>query len=429
MKKINTILALALCMLIGQSAQAKSWQADTLKVIKQDGEMVFLILKNISNKADVKSMDLSKIISGIEKNKDKIGEDAVVIHGANKSYNLKANGDYYYISALSNKSNDSFTVRIFENTTRKQLDAFKEKAEEEGINVKYTNLSIVDGKIDAISMEVDCNDGFSGNLSVTNIPDSGVGFIRDYSADSEAPFVIGKVFESDDDSYDWLGDDNDFSKAFNKESKVTRDDNKKGIDYSHDFEFMIGLNNYLNSDNQLPDNDNAVYSLDPITSWTYGLNSVHEVEFSPYFKSLFQFGLQWYNFALADEQYQISKGPETIEFVDRSADLNATRSKLNITYLNATILPMFKLGKKNSAFRFGAGVYGGYRIGSKSKFKYEDDGKDVDKNNFHLNSVRYGVKAQIGWKGVDLFATYDLNSLYIENRGPELNAVSFGLIF
>ncbi len=440
MKNLKVILVITLALFVGQSGYALGWQSDTIKVVKQDGEMVFLILKNISNKAEIKSMELGKIISGIEKNKERIGNDAVVVQGEGRNYHLKAKGDYYYISALSRKSNDAFTVRIFESTTKQQLDAFREKAAEEGISVKYNNLQIVDGKIDAISMEVDCNDGFSGSLSVTEIPESGIGFVRDYSEAADSPFAIGKIFgqsavASDDDSKDWQNDDsddeddNDFSYSFNKESKVSRNERKKGIGYNHEFEFLIGLNNYLGAGNKLPDNNNAVYSLDPITSWTYGLNSVHEVSFSPYFKSLFQFGLQWYNFALADEQYQIIENGEVVDFVDRSNQLDATRSKLNITYLNAGVVPMFSLGKSSSSFRFGAGVYGGYRIGSKSKFKYEDDGKDVNRDNFHLNSLRYGIKAQVGWKGVDLFATYDLNSLYIDNRGPQLNAIAFGLVF
>jgi len=430
MSKLNILLAIVVTILFINPLKADSWKSDTLKVVKQDGEMVFIILKNIESKSEVRSLDLSKIISSVEKNKDKIGNGPVVVQGANKSYNLKANGDYYFLSAFSSNSNDKFTVRIFENTTREQLEAYKANAASEGITISYNDLQIVNGKITALSMMVDCNDGYSGNLSITDIPESGVGFIRDYSEDAENPFEIGKIFDQDDANNNWMSDDDsdEYSYSFNKENNVSKK-KKKGINYNHDFEFMLGLNNYLTADNQLPDNNNADYSIDPITSWTYGLNSVHEVAFSPFFKSSFQFGLQWYNFAMADPKFQIIENGERVDFIDRSPTFDATRSKLNITYLNAGILPVFKFGKKNDAFRIGAGVYGGYRIGSKSKFKYEDDGKDVIKDNFHLNSLRYGIKAQIGWKGVDLFATYDLNSLYIENRGPELNAFSFGLIF
>ncbi|GAA5029612.1 hypothetical protein GCM10011506_18070 [Marivirga lumbricoides] len=341
-----------------------------------------------------------------------------------------------------------YSVRIFKNTTREELEEYKQDAAEKNITIVYENLQIVDGKIEAIKMKVNCNDGFSGVVTVTEIPASGIGFIRDYSEDAAVPFQIGKVFqntpvtysemeaeveeeEMEEESKSW-GDqfEEGFDTAFNKESKVNKKNRKDR--YSHEFEFLIGLNNYLNEDNQFPDNDNAVYSIDPITSWTYGINSVHEVKVNPYIRFNFQFGLQWYNFALADNKYQIVKGEQEVGFIDTSVtrpDINPDRSKMNITYLNVNFVPMIYTGKSSSSFRFGAGPYAGYRIGSKSKFKYDDDGKDKIKNNLHLNNWRYGLKAQIGWKGVDLFATYDLNPLFIENRGPELNAFSFGIIF
>jgi hypothetical protein len=148
-------------------------------------------------------------------------------------------------------------------------------------------------------------------------------------------------------------------------------------------------------------------------------------------------GLLWNNFALSDNKYQITKGDEQLMLVDSDItrpDINSTtRSKLNITYLNFNLIPMFHFGKSSNAFRIGAGPYGSYRIASKSKFKYNDDGKDVVKNNFHINNWKYGLKAQVGWKGVDLFATYDLSPIFIEDRGPEadypLRAISFGVIF
>lgn len=376
---------------------------------------------------------------------------------------LSLPGMAYHVKYDSGKVADSegieiisrkvYSVRIFENTTREELEKYKQEAAEQNITITYENLQIVDGKIEAITMKVNCNDGFSGLVTVTEIPESGIGFIRDYAEDAAVPFQIGKVFqnkpistemeeeieeeieeeveeeveeEMEEESEDWI---EDFGTAFNKGSKVNKDDKDR---YSHELEFLIGLNNYLNEDNQFPDNDNAEYSVDPLTSWTYGINSVHEVKLNPYVRLNFQFGLQWYNFAMADSKYQIVKLEQEVDFVDTSVsrpEINPERSKMNITYLNVNFVPMIYTGKSSSSFRFGAGPYAGYRIGSKSKFKYDDDGKDKIKNNLHLNSWRYGLKAQVGWKGVDLFATYDLNPLFIENRGPELNAFSFGIIF
>ncbi|WNB18641.1 hypothetical protein [Marivirga arenosa] len=331
-----------------------------------------------------------------------------------------------------------FTVKIFKSTSRAELDEFKEEADKRNIDLKYTNLEIISGEIEAITIEVDCNDGFSGTASTTDIPDSGIGFIRDYRENAEVPFAIGRIFDqSKNGSMNYSSDDNDddeFDTAFNKEKSVKK--RKSFFGYDNDIEFSIGLNNYLNNNNQFPDNDNKEYSLDPITSWTYGIHSNHVFRTGDYVRFKFQFGLQWNNFALSDNRYQITKGGEKVDLVDTEVtrpDISPERSKLNITYLNLNFIPMFHLGKSSDAFRFGAGPFGSYRIGSKSKFKYNDNGKDVVKNNFYINNWKYGVKAQIGWKGIDLFATYDLSPIFIEDRGPEadypLRAISFGVIF
>ncbi|MFQ3213703.1 MAG: hypothetical protein ACJAT1_001931 [Marivirga sp.] len=415
------------------SFNLKAAYSDTLKVLQNNGELSLVVLQNINKAAVLEELDLKSILEGLDKNKNKVGNEAVVLGGTANNYQISKTGELYYLSRLEVKeASNSFSIRIYENTTKEELTAFKEKAAVAGIKVAFTNISIVNGEIDALSMEVDCQDGFSGNLSVTDIPEEGIGFIRDYSDNSETPFSIGKIFtkknfgmaKNDEDA------EEDFDIAFNKESTVTRESSNK-IGHDHELEIMLGLNNYLAAGNQLPSNNNEVYSLDPISSWTYQINSVHEVKFSKHFQTNFSLGVQWYNFALEDPNYQILKGPDAIQFsnsaLDR-ADINPSRSKLNITYLNAGILPLVHFGKSSSSLRIGAGVYGGYRIGSKSKFKYDDDGKDVAKNSFYLNSWHYGVRAQIGWKGIDLFATYDLNPLFTENRGPQLNAFSFGIV-
>jgi hypothetical protein len=440
MKNIIKISMIVCFGLFTQLASANSWNTDTLKVIQANGDMVEIILNNIQDKQEVKAFNLKKIVENISKNGGDLKGGEVLIPGENVTYMLKQTGDYYYLSQLSNKSNDRYVVQILETTTRTELEKIKEEAAKRGIDIKYENLELINGKIEAISLKVDCNDGYSGTASTTNMPDSGIGFIRDYSANADAHFQMGKIFENADNNSNSNSNKknvfaNDFNTAFNEE-KVVEKDKDKLIKHDHDIEFSLGLNNYLNSSDQFPDTDNKDFALDPLTSWTYGIHSNHKISVSPYVKFNFQFGLLWNNFALADNNYQFIKGPEQVELLDNDLsrpDINPTRSKLNITYLNLNVVPMFHFGKSSNAFRIGAGPFGSYRIASKSKFKYDDNGKDVVKNNFHINNWKYGIKAQVGWKGVDLFATYDLSPIFIEDRGPEadypLKAISFGVIF
>lgn len=359
------------------------------------------------------------------------------------SENISFTANVEEINGIQN--DEVFVVRIFKSTTKSELEEFKSEAEALNIDISYENLEFINGEIEAITLKVDCNDGFSGTASTTNIPESGIGFIRDYRDDADIPFVIGRVFDknknvssskSKDDS-DWSKEfKEEFNTAFNQEKTIDKDDDESFVNHDHDIDFSMGLNNYINSSNQFPDTDNKNFSLDPLTSWTYGIHSNHKISVSPYVKFNFQLGVLWNNFALADNSYQFTKGPEQVELLDNNIsrpEINPRRSKLNITYLNLNVVPMFHFGKSSDAFRIGAGPFGSYRIASKSKFKYDDKGKDVVKNNFHINNWKYGLKAQVGWKGVDLFATYDLSPIFIEDRGPEadypLRAISFGVIF
>lgn len=89
-------------------------------------------------------------------------------------------------------------------------------------------------------------------------------------------------------------------------------------------------------------------------------------------------------------------------------------------------------GNHSSSFRIGLGPYAGYRIGSYSKRTYKNNGelhREHNSDNFYLNNFRYGVRLQVGFRDVDLFFNYDLNNLFVDSKGPKLNAFSFGLTF
>jgi hypothetical protein len=94
--------------------------------------------------------------------------------------------------------------------------------------------------------------------------------------------------------------------------------------------------------------------------------------------------------------------------------------------------PSFFDGRNSDSFRIGVGPYAGYRIDSYTKQVLEiggDEQKPKDHDNFYLNNIRYGLRTQIGFQDIDLFFNYDLNELFIENKGPKLNAFSFGVTF
>ncbi|WP_420317981.1 hypothetical protein [Ekhidna sp.] len=287
----------------------------------------------------------------------------------------------------------------------------------------------------------------------------------------------GKAYVNDDDEVemkDWkINDDEVRIKLGGVEVDVDPDEiddwdendweDRKKVTYeaervdrtSHHFNIDIGLNNWLD-DGNFPDMNNAPYSIKPFGSWYVGLNSTNRTWVGgPVFLE-WGLGISWYNWKLQDTDFIIEEGSERIEFNQAPASVNGQKSKLTASYINATVVPMFDFSRgrrkitsiesggvkikkySRKGFRFGLGGYAGYRIGSHTKYKFKENGsteKDKETDNFFLENFRYGLRAQVGWKGVELFANYDLNEVFSTNRGPlnannqsaNLNAISFGI--
>jgi Skp family chaperone for outer membrane proteins len=206
--------------------------------------------------------------------------------------------------------------------------------------------------------------------------------------------------------------------------------------------FDIGTNNYLSS-GKFPDQGNSLYTVKPWGSWYVGINSVQRTRLASKFYLEWSLGASWYNFKFQNEQTQITKDNSGVLFALDTRDADFKKSKLTATYLNASIVPMIDFGgnkrkpsffdgRDSESFRIGVGPYVGYRIDSYSKQVFKENGderKPRDHDNFYLNNIRYGLRTQVGFKDVDLFFNYDMNELFVENKGPKLNAFSFGVTF
>lgn len=241
-----------------------------------------------------------------------------------------------------------------------------------------------------------------------------------------------------------------FNDSYPKDSTEEKS-KKKRYGTDHMFNIDLGINNY-HKDGEFPDEDNSSYSVKPWGSWYIALNSLHRSHIAGSIFLEWGGGVSWYNFKFQNENIQLvegANGPEFIDYAAPDAEINPEKSKLTVSHVNLYMVPLIQFGKnkgikggnfwdgrdryRDLGFRIGAGGYVGYRLGSHTKIKYEDESGDTEKakdhDNFYLENLRYGVRLQLGYRGTDLFVNYDLNNLFSENRGPELSPVSFGFIF
>ncbi len=202
------------------------------------------------------------------------------------------------------------------------------------------------------------------------------------------------------------------------------------------FDVQLALNNFVD-DGALADGTN--YDLDLWGSRYLGLKYSRKTRlFGENSKLYFKYGLElgWNNYQMAGN-FIAQKGADATAFVnaDTAGFGSVSKSKLENTYLSIPImfqLDFSKSPRRENGFNIGIGGYVGIRTNTHTNFEYKDlnndDSKLVVKNSHFVNDLRYGLEMQIGglW-GINLFAKYDLSTLFIENRGPEINVITFGI--
>ncbi len=198
--------------------------------------------------------------------------------------------------------------------------------------------------------------------------------------------------------------------------------------------YDLGFNNYLEN-GKFPNDVNAQYSVKPWGSWNVAIGGGLRWYVAKPFSIDLGADFSWYNYKYQDRSTRVVKTNDDVLFVADAAGAEYLKSKTSVPYLNLSITPIIHFGKKNSGvnhtdFRLGAGVYAGYRLGGSVKYIYELNDTHMkyrSEGDYFLSTYRYGVKALFGYKDVNVFATYDLSTLYAAGKGPELNPICFGL--
>ncbi len=105
------------------------------------------------------------------------------------------------------------------------------------------------------------------------------------------------------------------------------------------------------------------------------------------------------------------------------------KSKLITWHAQVPVLLNFQTNPGNSKknFHFSVGGYAGLLIGSATKRKGDVLGKVRQRDDYNLNNVRYGVTGRIGFGGFELYANYNLSSMFREDQGPDIMPVTFGI--
>ncbi|WP_297335079.1 hypothetical protein [Algoriphagus sp.] len=212
------------------------------------------------------------------------------------------------------------------------------------------------------------------------------------------------------------------SYAFSSPDQPMPELNRKPSKFRSGLQTDLGINSWAPTEN--------IPQVKAWGSWNVGLNYAGTYLASKNFHLKSGIGVSWYNFKLDDRDLFIDRTADGLVFSEFSEGIG-TKSKLSASFANLTLIPT--LLTNNGKVRFGLGGFAGLRIGGRGKFVYDDsDGnqeKIFTKSPMYVNNFRYGPRAEIGIGDVNLYFNYDANSLFETGKGPDVHALSFGLIF
>ncbi len=198
----------------------------------------------------------------------------------------------------------------------------------------------------------------------------------------------------------------------------------------------LGLNGYFGDNNSinLPEETRHM-DLDYNKSLQVNLNFLHQNHVlargdNKLFGLSSGLGIQWTNYHLSNDII-LEHGNDRLEW--QEADFNLRTNRLRVFQLNVPLMMELQLQDANtwSRFYFSAGVQAGFRLRSHTKVEYRDENgskqTDRKRDDFHLTPIRMDAIGQVGWGRLNFFATYALNSMFKDDRGPELSPFSIGI--
>lgn len=108
------------------------------------------------------------------------------------------------------------------------------------------------------------------------------------------------------------------------------------------------------------------------------------------------------------------------------------KSKLSSVYLDIPLLLEFQLPIKNYANRFyvSTGIIANKRLSTHTKLKYRKDSqkqKVKTPDSYSIPEYKLSATIRMGYRWINIFASYDLSPLFSKDMGPVLYPYSFGI--
>lgn len=197
----------------------------------------------------------------------------------------------------------------------------------------------------------------------------------------------------------------------------------------------FGLNSYLTSDFSftLPAQDNFM-DLNTGKSYNFNINFAQlGIGVTRHLGLVTGVGFEFNSYFFDGNNNIMKDNDGVIVEYDATLDgITLEKSKFTTTYFVVPVLIEAQIPvSRGNTLNIAGGIIGGAKLGSKTKLVFFDGGKEKvkEKDDYSLNVFRYGPTVRLGYESFQLYATYYMNGLFQENKGPELYPLQVGVAF
>jgi Putative auto-transporter adhesin, head GIN domain/Outer membrane protein beta-barrel domain len=266
----------------------------------------------------------------------------------------------------------------------------------------------------------------------TNI--SGIGKHGVYNEDKTSDSNHSHDGNDTDEYASAPNDDRNYGIHWDRDSVFNRSENAR----SHWSGFEIGFNQLLVKD-KISTNIPAGYDFLELNSGkSINVNiNLFSHDF-PLYKRYLMFttgiGLTLNNYRFSSDKTLLSDTNRTVAAYDYDKNnerINYKKNKLAVNYITIPLLLQFNSRLEfNKSIHFAAGLLFSYKYNSHLKLVYTEDGnkeKSKRHDEFNIDPFRFDATFRIGYQSYTLYASYALNTLFKENRGPSLHPFQIGI--
>lgn len=145
-------------------------------------------------------------------------------------------------------------------------------------------------------------------------------------------------------------------------------------------------------------------------------------------------GLTINNYRFSSDKTLLADTNRTVasyDYDNNGERINYRKNKLAVNYITVPFLIQFNTRNEfKKSIHVATGILFSYKYNSHLKLVYNEDG-DKEKrkrhDEFNIEPFRYDATFRIGYQSYTLYASYSLNTLFKENRGPSLHPFQIGI--